>query len=142
MKGQKETQYGSIQINREVLAQYAGSIAIECFGIVGMASVNMRDGLVKLLKRDKLTNGIEVLISEENRLIINFHVIVAYGVNIAAVADNLIQNVTYKMREYCDMDVEKVRESFQALINRHEGLRTSFGMEDGELVQRIAEEVQ
>ncbi len=108
MKGQKETQYGSIQINKDVLAQYAGSIAIECFGIVGMASVNMRDGLVKLLKRDKLTNGIEVLISETNRLIINFHVIVAYGVNIAAVADNLIQNVTYKMREYCDMDVEKV----------------------------------
>ena len=40
------------------------------------------------------------------------------------------------------MDVEKLRESFQALINRHEGLRTSFGMEDGELVQRIADKIQ
>lgn len=108
MKGKKETQYGSVQINQSVIAQYAGSIAVECFGIVGMASVNMRDGLVKLLKRDKITNGIEVLITDENKLILNFHVIVAYGVNIAAVADNLIENIKYKVREFCDMEIEKI----------------------------------
>lgn len=108
MKGRKETPYGSVQINQSVIAQYAGSVAVECFGIVGMASVNMREGLVKLLRRDKLSNGIEVIITENNALIINFHVIIAYGVNIATVADNLIHNVRYKVREFCDMDVEKI----------------------------------
>ena len=54
MKGQMDTQYGQILIDTDVIATYAGSVAVECFGIVGMAAVNMKDGLVKLLKRDCL----------------------------------------------------------------------------------------
>ena len=108
MKGKKDTNFGAVSIDKSVIAQYAGAIAIESFGIVGMASVNVREGIVRLLRKDKLTNGIEVQISNDNKLIINFHVIVAYGVNIAAVADNLINNVKYSIREFCDMKVGKV----------------------------------
>ncbi len=50
MKGQMDTQYGQILIDTDVIATYAGSVAVECFGIVGMAAVNMKDGLVKLFK--------------------------------------------------------------------------------------------
>ena len=32
---------GSIVIDPNVIATYAGSVAVECFGIVGMASVSM-----------------------------------------------------------------------------------------------------
>ncbi|MBQ1641812.1 MAG: amino acid adenylation domain-containing protein, partial [Oscillospiraceae bacterium] len=39
------------------------------------------------------------------------------------------------------MDIEKVQNAFQALIDRHEILRTGFGMEEGELVQLISEAV-
>ena len=55
MKGQIDTQYGKVLVEDDVIATYAGSVAVECFGIVGMAAVNMKDGLVKLLKRDYLT---------------------------------------------------------------------------------------
>ena len=51
MKGQIDTQYGKVLVEDDVIATYAGSVAVECFGIVGMAAVNMKDGLVKLLKR-------------------------------------------------------------------------------------------
>ena len=44
------THMGSIAIDNEVIAQYAGAVANECFGIVGMANVNVKDGLVRLLK--------------------------------------------------------------------------------------------
>lgn len=50
MKGQIDTQYGKVLVEDDVIATYAGSVAVECFGIVGMAAVNMKDGLVKLLK--------------------------------------------------------------------------------------------
>ena len=66
MKGQMDTQYGKIIIDSNVIATYAGSVAVECFGIVGMAAVNMKDGLVKLLKRDYLHHGISVEINEKN----------------------------------------------------------------------------
>jgi hypothetical protein len=50
MKGQMDTEMGKIFVDEDVLAKYAGSAAVECFGVVGMASVNVRDGFVKLLK--------------------------------------------------------------------------------------------
>ena len=70
MKGQMDTQYGKILIDEDVIATYAGSVAVECFGIVGMAAVNMKDGLVKLLKRDYLTHGISVLIEEDRKSVV------------------------------------------------------------------------
>ena len=42
MKGTMDTHLGSIQIDNEVIAKYAGTIASECFGIVGMTSVNVK----------------------------------------------------------------------------------------------------
>ena len=52
--GELSTKLGQIYIDSEVIATYAGSVAVECFGIVGMAAVNVKDGIVKLLKKDYL----------------------------------------------------------------------------------------
>ena len=60
MKGCVSTDLGIITIAPEVIAKYAGTVAVECFGIVGMAAVNMKDGLVHLLKRESFTRGIQV----------------------------------------------------------------------------------
>ena len=108
MKGQMETKLGRVIIDSEVIATYAGSVAVECFGIVGMAAVNVKDGLVKLLKRDYLTHGINVSVSEDNKITIDFHVIVSYGVSISTVSDNLIETVRYKVEEFTGMEIEKI----------------------------------
>lgn len=107
MKGHMETELGTVMIDSEVIATYAGSVAVECFGIVGMAAVNMKDGLVKLLKRDYLTHGINVSI-ENNQITIDFHVIVSYGVSINTVADNLIDTVKYKVEQFTGMKIAKI----------------------------------
>ena len=107
MKGRMSTQLGEITIDLSVIAKYAGTLAVECFGIVGMASVSMKDGLVKLLLGDNLTQGITVTL-ENNKISIDFHVIVVYGVSISAVADNLIHNVKYKVEEFTGMEIEKI----------------------------------
>ena len=60
MKGHVDNQYGNVAIDSHVIAKYAGATAVECFGIVGMAAVSVKDGLVKLLKRESLTRGISV----------------------------------------------------------------------------------
>ena len=107
MKGRINNKLGEIQISSDVIAMYAGMTAVECFGIVGMAAVSMKDGLVKLLKRESLDHGINVEV-EDNRLTIDFHVIVAYGVSICAVSDNLMATVKYKVEEFTGMSVEKI----------------------------------
>ena len=107
MKGHMNTQVGNIVIDTEVIAQYAGTVAVECFGIVGMAAVSVKDGLVKLLKKESITHGISVSL-QDNKLILDFHVIVSYGVSILAVSDNLISNVKYKVEEFTGLSIEKI----------------------------------
>ena len=107
MKGCINNKMGQIQIDTDVIALYAGTTAVECFGIVGMAAVSMKDGLVKLLKRESLTHGINVTINN-NAIDIDFHVIVSYGVSILTVAENLMDSVRYKVEEFTGLEIEKI----------------------------------
>ena len=105
MKGSSmNTHMGNITIDKEVIAQYAGTVATECFGIVGMG-ITVKD-VVKLLRKDNLSKGITVTINN-NKLTLDFHVIVSYGVSILAVSDNLIDNVKYKVEAFTGMEIEK-----------------------------------
>ena len=108
MKGSMSTDLRSITVSSDVIANQQGTVAVECFGIVGMAAVNMKDGIYRLLKKENLTHGIQVTISEDNRIKIDFHVIVAFGVSISAVTENLINNVKYKVEEFTRMPVDKI----------------------------------
>ncbi|MCI8570787.1 MAG: Asp23/Gls24 family envelope stress response protein [Lachnospiraceae bacterium] len=101
------THMGNIAIDNEVIAQYAGSVAMECFGVVGMAGISVKDGFVKLLKKESMTRGIYVSVNK-NKLTVNFHVIVSYGVSILAVTDNLVSNVKYKVEEFTGIEIEKI----------------------------------
>ena len=114
MKDIVTTEYGNIKIENEVIAKYAGSSAVECFGVVGMASVNVKDGIVRLLKKDNITRDVNVSIKDDS-LIINLHIIVAYGVSISAVADNLISNVRYKVEEFTNMKVNRLNVSVEGV---------------------------
>ena len=107
MKGRMSTDLGNISIDTETIAQYAGTEAMECFGIVGMAGYSMKDGIIKLLKQESLTRGIVVTLNK-NKISIDFHIIVAYGVSITAIADNLMSNVKYRIEEYTGLNVETI----------------------------------
>ena len=107
MSGQMDTDLGKVFVDENVIAMYAGSAAVECFGVVGMASISMKDGIVKLVKRDNLSHGVSVRIVE-GKLHVELHIIIAYGVSILAVAENLVDNVQYKLEEYTGMEVEKI----------------------------------
>ena len=102
-----DTHLGNIAIENDVIAEYAGAVAMECFGVVGMAGINVRDGLVKLLKLDNLKRGVNVFLNN-NKLSLDLHIIVAYGVSIMAVADNLISNIRYKVEEFTGIEIEKI----------------------------------
>ncbi len=109
MRGQVETRYGKISINSDVIATYAGSVAVECFGIVGMTAVNVKDGMFKLLKKDYLSHGIDAVVDKDNRISLEFHVIVAYGVSIETVMENLVETVKYKVESFTGLTVKDIR---------------------------------
>ena len=107
MKANIITEKGEVIIDTEVIAKYAGAVAIECFGVVGMATMNMKEGINQLLKKENLSQGVSVQ-EEDGKLQLEFHIIVAYGVSISAVSDNLVENVKYKVEAFTGIPVEKV----------------------------------
>ena len=107
MKGQLNNELGSVVIDEDVLGKYAGSAAVGCFGVVGMASVNMKDGIVKLLRKDNLRHGVNISM-DEDKLRVELHIIVAFGVSILAVAENLVDTVRYNLEEFTGLEVGKI----------------------------------
>ncbi len=107
MSAKLENDYGVITIENEVIARIAGYAAMDCYGIVGMAAKNVKDGIVQLLKKESLTKGIKLTVNE-NKISLDFHIIVEYGTNITAIADNIISTVKYKIEEFAGLEVENV----------------------------------
>lgn len=107
MSGKLETEYGTVTIDEDVIARAAGLAAIECYGVVGMAVVNVANGIAKLLKRESMTKGIMLKI-EDNEVAIDFHVVLEYGVNIKTVTDNLISDVSFKVQDFTGLKVRKI----------------------------------
>ena len=48
-----QTKYGQIDISIDVIATIAGGAAIDCYGIVGMASKKqLKDGISEILRKE------------------------------------------------------------------------------------------
>jgi len=108
MQSKIKTNLGMISIENDVIARIAGLVAMECYGVVGMAAKSIRDGLVHLLKIESLTKGVRLQTTEDGDLIINLHIIVEYGTNLVAIADSLKDNVRYRVEDCVGMPVREV----------------------------------
>ncbi len=114
MPAKETTKYGLISIDDNVIAKLAGISAMESYGIVGMASKNATDGLFELLKSDHLTRGIKVY-SKDDKLIIDLHVILEYGIKISVVAKNIIDRVKFNVENLTGMTVDKINVHVQGI---------------------------
>ncbi len=107
MKGYKKTDLGQITIDPKVVMAYAAEAAYGTFGIIGMVTIDAKDGIVKLLKREAAGKGIKVTINN-NKVSIDYHLMVKFGVNILSVQANLVESLKYKVEQYTGLEVEKV----------------------------------
>lgn len=111
-------EYGQIAINREVIAKIAGTAAMECYGIVGMAAKSVKDGIARLLKRESLTKGI-LIQNQKAGLVLDIHVILLYGTNIPVICESLINTVKYKVEEASGLKVAAVNIYVDGLDTRN-----------------------
>ncbi|MBN9652803.1 Asp23/Gls24 family envelope stress response protein [Halobacillus litoralis] len=101
-------QYGHITISNEVISTIAGGAAVECYGIVGMASKNqIRDGLSEMLRKENFSRGV-VVRQDEDRLHIDMYIIVSYGTKISEVANNVQSQVKYTLNKTVGLSVDSV----------------------------------
>lgn len=109
-----ENKLGQVDISEEVIATIAGAAAIECYGLVGMASRKISDGVSGLLKRENLAKGVIVTFQDET-VVIDLNIIVGYGVKISEVATNVMDRVRYTVETMTGLKVTEVNVNVQGV---------------------------
>lgn len=107
MGSEMSNEFGKVQIAQEVIATIAGAAAVECYGLVGMASRSITDGVAELLGKEAYGKGVEITFSD-GRVIIDLYIIVNYGNKISEVARNVMERVKYAIESVTGLDVEQV----------------------------------
>ncbi|NMA68788.1 MAG: Asp23/Gls24 family envelope stress response protein [Desulfitobacterium sp.] len=108
------TNLGRIDISEEVIATIAGAAAIECYGLVGMASKKSSDKFTELLGRENLAKGVVVSIHGDE-VIVDLYIIVGYGVKISEVASNVMERVRYTTENLTGLKVAQVNVNVQGV---------------------------
>jgi len=98
---------GSVNIANNVLADMAGYACLESYGVVGMASQSLRDGVAQLLPAAKLRRGVTVATSDGD-VTVDLYVVIEFGTNITEVSHNLSDRVRYVLTNMADVKVAKV----------------------------------
>ena len=80
--------------------------------------MSLKDGFARLLKNEKATRGVDVTL-KDGGAVIDFHIIVAYGVNIKTVADNLMENVIYRVENFIGLPFETTAALWRKLLSRY-----------------------
>jgi len=112
---QLATENGKIEVADQVIAVIAGSAAMDCYGLIGMASrKGLKDGIAELLGRENLTRGVEVR-RENEQIHLDLYVIVSYGTKISEVAHNIQSKVKYVLEEVVGLKVDFVNINVQGV---------------------------
>lgn len=114
MSGKIINQLGLIQYTDEVLGNIVGLSTMECYGVVGMASKNAKDGFWELLRRENLNKGVRIQYDDE-KVNIELFVIVEYGVKISVIANNIIEKVKYNLENLTGLSVSCITVNVQGI---------------------------
>jgi len=108
---------GEIVILSDVLTTLAGAAATNCFGVKGMAKRSVSDGLVHLLKREAMGKGVLVTYGPgDEGISIELHIVVDYGVNLAALTSSIIDEVRYKVEGAIGGKIQNVTVFVDAMV--------------------------
>ncbi len=103
-----ETHLGETNISQEYFANLVGHAASECFGVSGMAVTDATQSLRSVItKKQAPDQGVRVRLSN-GRLVVDLHIMVTYGVNIAVIVKSIVNRVRYTVEEATGMEVARV----------------------------------
>jgi uncharacterized alkaline shock family protein YloU len=91
---------GAITISRDVVAEIVSETAPRCYGVVGLAAAS-RVG--RLLRREGV-----VVAGDAQGLLLQLHVVVEYGLNLAEVAATVRSRIAYEVERLTGLPVAAV----------------------------------
>lgn len=102
----KKTELGTIEISQHALANLVSRIAKQTYGVADVTAPDRASQLAATLKR-KPVQGVDIQILQD-ALIVDLHLVVYYGINIASISNSLIRAVRYHLSQQTQMDVQQI----------------------------------
>nr|WP_290665644.1 Asp23/Gls24 family envelope stress response protein [Ardenticatena sp.] len=109
-----QTDLGTITIAPAAIAGVAARAVLQTYGVVGMALPSLRDGLVEMLSRDHSKRGV-VVHSLDDGLAVDVYVVLAYGLRLSEVANNIKENVRFAVENTVGIPVRHINVHIQAV---------------------------
>ena len=107
------TPLGSIHVSPRVIATIAYQSALRSYGIVGMASKNIVDGLSHAIAKDP-THGVDVQY-DGKAVDIDIYIIVEYGTRIKSVANSVANLVRFEVEKALGIPINEINIHVQGL---------------------------
>ena len=102
-----ENRLGKISISNNFFAELVNHAACGCFGVSGMVASGASQGFRQMTGAALSDKGVHVTV-KDGALIVDLHIEVAYGVNIAVVVRSLVSEVRYAVEDITGFKVERV----------------------------------
>lgn len=110
------TPLGKISLTGDYFAGLVGNAVTSCYGVAGMSVAGPADSVRTLLFGSDIPEKGVVVSENGGQLVINLHIKVIFGVNIAAIVDNIKDKVKYVVEEATNLKVAKINVSVDDIV--------------------------
>ena len=93
---------GKVCMTSDYFAGLVGAAAQSCYGVCGMATGGTSDSLKTIVL------GTNYPACEDGKLVIELHIKVTYGLNIAAIVRSITHKVKYAVEDATTLKVERI----------------------------------
>ena len=101
---------GTIEMKTSHLTSLIGHTVTSCFGVVRMNPASAYQGArSNIFKKDSIDNGVIVKFPKgSDKMVIDLHISVTYGINVSAIVDSIINKVRYVVEKETGIEVKKI----------------------------------
>ena len=113
----KNSSQGRINVTMTAIAAITANAAMECYGVVGLASKSLvRDNIAELLRKENYSQGVFAR-QRKHGIEIDMYIIVSYGVRITEVVSEVQKKVKYVLEKTLNMKFNYINVYVQNVKN-------------------------
>ena len=108
---------GTIGISAKYLRSLISQTAESCYGVAGMNSFGAVQSMNNFVRRSNAANNGVIIKQADNKLTIDLHIMVIYGINAVAISESISHKVSYVVSELAGIEVESVNVYIDGLVD-------------------------
>lgn len=109
------TPMGSVSLTGDYFAELVSQAAKGCYGVADMASGSAADSIKAMVLGDHPEKGVRVT-QEDNKLQIELHIKVGYGLNIATIVHSITHRVKHEVENATGLAVARIDVSVDDIL--------------------------